>query len=101
MDSEHLKEFCDEYYIAKLNIVYKRNHLSQLGIDVSMGANCELELPYSQLIRLMEIESKANNIIKLLNEEKEIRDRCNAAQKAYEEYQLLLILSKKEQQNDI
>ena len=101
MDSKNLEKFCSEYCIGKLNVEYKRNKLSQFGIDVSIGATCELELPHDQLLRLIELEAKAKSITKLLNEEKEIRDNCEAARKAYEEYQLLLIMAKREQQNDI
>lgn len=98
---EHTKiyAFCEQHYIRNLEIKYS-GEMSKFGIPGSGVAVCEIEIDQEELIKLIEFETKAKSILKLLDEEKELRDKYTAVQKAYDEYQLLLTITQKEQ-NDI
>lgn len=99
MDHNKIYEFCEKHRIRNLDIKYS-GELSKFGIPGSGNAMCELEIAQEDLIALIEFEIKAKAIIKHLNEEKELRDKYESVQKAYDEYQLLLAITQKEQ-NDI
>lgn len=99
MDHTEIYEFCKKRRIRNLEIKYS-GELATLGIPSGGDAICELEIAQDDLIKLIEFEIKAKTIIKHLNQEKELRDRYASVQNAYDEYQLLLAITQKEQQNE-
>lgn len=97
IDSNTVERFCREYRIEKMSVEYLRNDLSSYGIEVSQGALCKLELPYEQLFRLIETQEESTILMLSQVKEKELRNTYESVQTAYNEYQLLLTLTQKEE----
>lgn len=102
MDSTIVYAFCQEYGIAKLNVEYKTNELSRFGINVGVAgeATCKLEMPQDLLYKLIEDQTATKELLEERKQERLLRDKYESVKKAYDEYQLLLTLTQKEQENE-
>jgi hypothetical protein len=89
MDHNDIYKFCSDYNIINLDINSEKH-------SFRVDTICKLEIAQSDLIKLIEFESKAKTMITTLNEENEIREKHIAVEKAYDEYKLLLLLTQKE-----
>lgn len=103
MSRDHIYDFCQRHSVNKIDIQYRNNDigLKKFGIvSDPPAALCKLELPEDSLLEIIELEEKARALIGQATKEEELRALYPSVQKAYEDYQILLRLTNKEQ-NDI
>lgn len=97
MDSKLIEDFCQEYCVGQISVDYKNYGLSQFGIESKHAVICEMKLPHEQLVRLIERQAEAIEMIAQQEKEKDLRLAYDSVRQAYDEYQLLLALTQKEQ----
>ena len=91
-----LNRFCSRYGIANINIDYDHRPVPGYASHYYQGfgqQKVSMTLSKEALDHLVRLDDEYNYLRESLSEEREIRRRSLAAQKAWEDYQLLLKLS--------
>jgi len=95
MDQAKIYSFCQRFCAINMQMEYRASELSKFGVnDGSHTCTYELKIPGNQLENLIHTIEGANVILEAHRKEEEQRNSCEAVQKAYDEYMLLLALVK-------
>lgn len=93
----NLERFCSQYGIANINVDYEHNPVPGYASHYYRGfgqQKVSMTLSKEALDRIVRRDDEYHYLLESLSEEREIRRRSLAAQKAWEDYQLLLKLSR-------